>query len=61
MAMQNRIGERANDFRYTLASGATGTLYGVKAEYVLLFINNPGCPMKTAARADRRFADALPR
>ena len=35
MAMQNRIGERANDFRYTLASGATGTLYGVKAEYVL--------------------------
>ena len=43
MAMQNRIGERANDFRYTLASGATGTLYGVKAEYVLLFINNPGC------------------
>ena len=45
MAMQNRIGKRANDFRYTLASGATGTLYGVKAEYVLLFINNPGCPM----------------
>ena len=43
MAMQNRIGERANDFRYTLASGATGTLYGVKAEYTLLFINNPGC------------------
>lgn len=45
MAMQNRIGQRANDFRYTLASGASGTLYGVKAEYVLLFINNPGCAM----------------
>ena len=45
MASQNRIGRPANDFRYTLASGATGTLYGVKAEYVLLFINNPGCPM----------------
>lgn len=45
MAMQNRIGQRANDFRYTLASGAAGTLYGVKAEYVLLFINNPGCAM----------------
>lgn len=44
-AMQNRLGARANDFRYTLASGATGTLYGVRAEYVLLFINNPGCPM----------------
>lgn len=45
MAMQNRIGERANDFRYTLASGAGGTLYGLEAEYVLLFVNNPGCPM----------------
>ena len=44
-AMQNRLGERANDFRYTLASGATGTLYGVRAEYVLVFINNPGCAL----------------
>lgn len=44
-AMQNRLGAPANDFRYTLASGATGTLYGLRAEYVLLFINNPGCPM----------------
>lgn len=45
LASQNRIGEQANDFRYTLASGATGTLYDLRAEYVLLFINNPGCPM----------------
>lgn len=44
-AMQNRIGERANDIRYTLASGRTGTLYGLEAEYVLIFINNPDCPM----------------
>lgn len=42
---QNRPGHKANDFRYTLASGATGTLYGIRAEYVLLFINNPGCAM----------------
>ena len=45
LALQNRIGHPANDFRYTLAAGATGTLYGLRAEYVLLFINNPGCPM----------------
>lgn len=45
MASRNRIGHRANDFRYTLASGASGTLYGLKAEYTLLFINNPGCTM----------------
>ncbi|MCM1300757.1 MAG: DUF5106 domain-containing protein [Alistipes senegalensis] len=44
LASQNRIGHKANDFRYTLASGETGTLYGLQAEYVLLFINNPGCP-----------------
>ncbi|WP_290535422.1 DUF5106 domain-containing protein [Alistipes sp.] len=45
MALQNRVGERANDIRYTLASGASGTLYGLDAEYVLLFVNNPGCTM----------------
>ncbi len=44
MASLNRIGQRANDFRYTLASGKTGQLHDLKAEYVLLFINNPGCP-----------------
>ena len=45
MAQQNRLGQPANDFRYTLASGRSGTLYGLDAEYVLLFINNPGCAM----------------
>ncbi|MDE7305584.1 MAG: DUF5106 domain-containing protein [Alistipes sp.] len=45
IAMQNRLGQQANDFRYTLASGASGSLYRLQADYVLLFINNPGCPM----------------
>lgn len=45
LANQNRLGQRANDFRYTVASGARGDLYGIKSEYVLLFINNPGCLM----------------
>ena len=45
IVLQNRLGQPANDFRYTLASGATGRLYDIRAEYVLLFINNPGCPM----------------
>ena len=57
MASQNRIGERANDFRYTLASGETGTLYGLRAEYVLLFITNPGCPM---CREVREAIEASP-
>lgn len=45
LARQNRIGQRANDFRYTVASGKSAMLYGLRSEFVLLFINNPGCPM----------------
>lgn len=45
MAMQNRIGHAANDIKYTLASGRTGTLYNISTEYTLLFVSNPGCPM----------------
>lgn len=45
MASQNRLGRRANNFRYTLASGASAMLYDIKAEYTLVFINNPGCGM----------------
>lgn len=44
IAMKNRPGTRAADFRYTLADGSTGTLYGFKSPHTLLFINNPGCP-----------------
>ncbi len=43
LAERNRKGKRAIDFNYTLASGKSGTLYGIKSEYTLLFINNPGC------------------
>ncbi len=45
IVMQNRVGHVANNFTYTLASGATGTLHGLKVPYTLLFISNPGCPM----------------
>lgn len=45
LALQNRIGKPANDFRYTVGSGRTGTLYGIKAKYTLIFFNNPGCAM----------------
>ena len=45
MALKNRVGHRAEDFVYTLASGASGRLYDVKADYTLIFVSNPGCPM----------------
>jgi hypothetical protein len=47
---QNRIGHKANNIRYTLADGFEGTLYGIKAEYTLIFINNPGCEMCRTVR-----------
>ena len=43
LALKNRIGTKALDFTYTLASGAQGNLYKLNADYILLFINNPGC------------------
>lgn len=45
LARQNRIGQPANDFRYTTADGTTHRMYDLSAEYLLLFINNPGCGM----------------
>ena len=45
IARQNRIGRIANDFTYTLPSGRTATLHNIKADFTLIFISNPGCPM----------------
>ena len=53
MASQNRIGRPANDFRYTTADGATRRMYDIRAEYLLLFINNPGATC--ARRCARPF------
>lgn len=45
MARRNRVGTRAADLGYTTADGSQGTLYGIRADFTLLFFNNPGCPM----------------
>lgn len=44
LALKNRMGTRATDFGYVTKTGSRGTLYGIRAKYTLLFINNPGCP-----------------
>jgi hypothetical protein len=41
--LKNRVGEPASDFAYTLASGKTGTLYQIQADYILLLFYNPDC------------------
>lgn len=43
LALKNRLGEKATDFTYTLADGRKDRLYGLKADYVLLFFYNPDC------------------
>ena len=63
LASQNRIMKKANDFRYTVASGRTSNLYSLKADFVLIYINNPGCPMCRQIQeqlvASQIVADAL--
>jgi hypothetical protein len=49
---QNRIGHKASNIRYTLFDGFEGTLYGIKAEFTLVFINNPGCEMCRTVREE---------
>lgn len=43
LAQKNRLGQLANDFVYTMKSGKQGRMYGLKAEYTLLFFYNPDC------------------
>jgi hypothetical protein len=43
LAKQNRTGEKAANFTYTLADGKKATLYSIRSDYTLLFFYNPDC------------------
>ena len=43
MCSLNRVGTKAADFSFTDTRGRMRTLYGVKAEHVVLIFGNPGC------------------
>lgn len=43
MCALNRTGTQASDFRFSDRYGKIRTLYGIDAEYTLLFFSNPGC------------------
>ena len=43
MCSINRTGSPAADFRFMDKAGRSHTLYGIDAEYTLLFFSNPGC------------------
>ena len=42
---QNRIGQSANDFDYTDRTGRTRNMYSLNTDFVIVYINNPGCAM----------------
>ena len=43
LAMKNRVNQPATDFSFVLRSGQPMSLKVVKADYVLLFLNDPEC------------------
>ena len=43
LSQQNLVGHAANDFSYTSPDGQVKRMYGVKANFLLLYFNNPEC------------------
>jgi len=43
VALRNRVGHKATDLSYTLFSGKKGNLYSIKADFTLIYFNNPEC------------------
>lgn len=43
MALKNRPGDIAADFAYTTSDGKVGRMSSVRADYLILFFNNPDC------------------
>lgn len=43
LALRNRPGDIAADFTYTLKSGRRSRMSQIKADYTILFFNNPDC------------------
>ena len=43
LCLLNRVGTPATDFSFTDTRGKVRTLYGVKADYLVLIFANPGC------------------
>lgn len=43
MCSRNAVGTFAENFTFSDRKGKTGSLYGIKAEYTVLFFTNPGC------------------
>lgn len=59
IAKQNRVGCVANDFIYTMADGSKRRMSKCEADYILIFISNPGCPMCRDVRQQIEASELL--
>lgn len=41
----NRLNHTANDFEYTLLNGRRAKMHAIDSDYLIVMLNNPGCPM----------------
>ncbi|AEW01030.1 hypothetical protein A4D02_13805 [Niastella koreensis] len=51
LSRQNNLGSVANDFPYTTPGGAMKRMYDIKANFLLLYFNNPECEACKEMRA----------
>lgn len=59
MVKKNRVGNKANNFSYTLASGQTLNLYDLKSEYTIVIFSNPGCPTCKAVMQQLNLSESI--
>lgn len=59
MVKKNRVGNKANNFDYTLASGQTLNLYDLKSEYTIIIFSNPGCPTCKGVMQQLNLSDPI--
>ncbi len=55
IAMKNRPGDVAADFTVTCRDGRRRQLSGIKADYVLVYFNDPDCEDCRRVKADQRL------
>ena len=61
MALKNRPGEPAADFGFEFADGSRGSLYGIDAEYLIVFFNDPACAECREVRSELENSSDLSR
>lgn len=57
--LKNKVGDAAADFCYTAVSGEKRSLYGLDAEYIVLFFYDPDCPACRATQVQLAASEVV--